>query len=157
MAFQTADKQKTFGSRFRQKKYDQHHPAEEEGSMKKMAPDHEKQESPEFEAGEQEGQVEGSDEMNQNEAPQSVVGAHGKATSVHVAHDHGANQHHVTSTHADGHVHKSSHASSKDAHQAAGMLGGAEENPAEQNPEDAMLGGEPEGPESDGFRMPRLA
>jgi hypothetical protein len=68
---------------------------------------------------------------------------------VHIAHDHKAKKHHVISTHADGHVHESEHASAKEAHDAASALAGGEQQPAEASAAPA--------PEADGFSMPKLA
>jgi hypothetical protein len=78
-----------------------------------------------------------------------VAAEHGPANTVHVAHDHKANKHHVTSTHSDGHVHTSEHGSSKEAHDAASQLSNAGDQPNENQ--------ENEAPESDGFSMPKLA
>jgi len=159
MAFETKDKAKKFGSAFRAKKYDQHHPAEESGEkaapkLAKMSDDtHEANETPEFEAGEQEGaQEDQQQQQSPQENPTDVVKMHGKAVHVHTSHDHAANKHHVHSVHPDGHVHDSDHASAQDATQTAKELGGGNEQPME-----AENGGGMEEPEPDGFRMPRLA
>ena len=107
-----------------------------------MSAAHEAAESPEFEKGEQEGM---------NEPPEAVVAKHGPATSVHITHDHAAKKHHVTSTHADGHVHNSDHASAQEANDAGSQLGGVEK-PEAAAPQEAAGGV----PESDGFNMPNL-
>ena len=109
---------------------------------------HEAAEKPQFEAGEQEGQKENPE---QNEQPSQVVAQHGPANTVHVAHDHKAGKHHVTSTHADGHVHTSDHATSAEAHKASSELAGGDQAQAE-NPAAA-----PAAPEADGFVLPKLA
>ena len=102
---------KKFGSAFVAKRRDSEHD--------KMAQDimggdkHEAAETPEFEKGEQEGM---------NEAPEQVAKEHGPATTIHVSHDHKKNKHHVVSTHADGHVHTSDHATAGEAHNAASAL-----------------------------------
>jgi hypothetical protein len=85
-------------------------------------------------------------------AATQVAQEHGPATTVHIAHDHKAGKHSVTSTHKSGHVHQSTHKSAGDAHKfASALAGGAGDQPTEE-PE-----GMPEAPESDGFAMPRLA
>lgn len=149
MAFPTKSG-KSFGSAYVAKRHDQEH--DKAGQMSKMAMGdsaaHEAGESKPFEQGEQEGQKENPE---QNEQPSQVVAKHGPANTVHVAHDHKAKKHHVTSTHADGHVHTSDHASSKEAHDAATQLSGGDQAQAE-NPAAA-----PAAPESDGFSMPKLA
>jgi hypothetical protein len=65
--------------------------------------------------------------------PSAVVAEHGPANDVHITHDHAAGKHHVTSTHEDGHVHESEHASAEEAGEHAKMLGsgGGEEQPDE--------------------------
>lgn len=90
----------------------------------------------------------GSQEETGAHAPEQVVAEHGKATSVHIVHDHKNNKHKVTSTHEDGHVHESEHASAKEAHDTASALAGGGDQPVEQ---------ETEAPESDGFSIPKLA
>jgi len=155
----TAKTGKKFGSAFAGRKYDEMHkegPDSPEPKAKdkfagkgpnrpaqpKASKAHEAKESPDFEAGEQEGAQEGV------ETPENVVAQHGKATSVHIKHDHVANKHHVTSMHEDGHVHESDHATPQEAHQAAATLGG---EPAAQQAESEA------GPEAnDGFQMPDL-
>ena len=116
-------------------------------------PAHEAAETPEFEKGEQEGAKEGQEGMQ--EAPEQIVKEHGPATTVHISHDHKSGKHHVVSTHPDGHVHTSDHATAGEAHAAAGKLSGADQPPAEGEGEG--MGAAPEAPESDGFPMPRLA
>jgi hypothetical protein len=83
--------------------------------------------------------------------PHAVVSEHGPASSVHITHDHAAKKHHVTSTHADGHVHNSDHASAQEANDAGSQLGGVEK-PEAAAPQEAAGGA----PESDGFNMPSL-
>ena len=88
----------------------------------------------------------------EEKSPEAVVAKHGPATSVHITHDHTAGKHHVTSTHPDGHVHESDHASSKEANDAGSQLGGG--TPPEAGaPQEQAEGG---APESDGFNMPSL-
>jgi hypothetical protein len=85
------------------------------------------------------------------EDPKNVVAQHGAATTIHIAHDNKAKKHHVVSTHKDGHVHESEHASAKEAHDAASQLSG----PGDQPMGEAQAA--PVAPEPDGFSLPRLA
>jgi hypothetical protein len=93
--------------------------------------------------------VENEPEQKAPEAPAQVVMAHGKANTIHVAHDHKNGKHHVISTHEDGHVHESEFKSPKEAHDAALALSGGDQPPAEAPGT--------EEPAADGFKMPRLA
>jgi|ERR1035437_10110673 hypothetical protein len=149
MAFQSKDGKK-FGSAFVARRKDSEHDKADQMSKTAMgdSPAHEAAEKPAFEAGEQEGQTE---KTEQNEQPAQVVAQHGAANTVHIAHDHKANKHHVISTHKDGHVHESEHATAKEAHDAATQLAGGDQAGAE-NPAAA-----PAAPEADGFSMPKLA
>ena len=90
-------------------------------------------------------------EGGMHQDPKNVVAAHGKASSVHITHDHAANKHSVTSTHPDGHVHHSEHASAQEANEAGSQLGGA--GNSEPEGQEQAEGG---APESDGFNMPSL-
>jgi hypothetical protein len=128
---------KKFGSAFAGKNYDEKHVSGDE------SPAHEAKESPEFEAGEQEGKGE--------QEPTQVIAEHGNATSVHVHHDHKNNKHHVVSHHADGHMHTSDHATADEAQQHASQLGAQE-----AAPKNADAAGQENSPESDGFAMPSL-
>jgi hypothetical protein len=76
-----------------------------------------------------------------SENPADVVGEHGPATHIEIAKSKGA--HHLTSRHADGHVHKSAHATSGQAVDEARTLSGADD---EQTGDEApdMEGGEPD-------------
>lgn len=100
--------------------------------------------------------VEDSAKEEQNEGAQEaaaeVVKQHGKATSVHVTHDHKNKKHHVTSTHEDGHVNHSDHESAAQAHEEGGALAG--EDVKKEHPEEAQQGAQSE---TDGFQMPDLA
>ena len=151
MAFPTKSG-KSFGSAYVAKRKDNEHDKMAEdvmgqaGKKPAMSPEHEAKETPEFERGEQEGAQEGM-----KEAPEQVAQEHGPATTVHVSHDHKSNKHHVVSTHPDGHVHTSDHASAGDAHKAAGALSGGDQAPAGE------AQAAPAAPEADGFSMPRLA
>jgi hypothetical protein len=146
---------KPFGNRFAQRKYDSSHgdaAPDKKAAAPKMNAVHEAKETPEFEAGEQEGAQEQNQE--ENEAPAQVVAKHGKAVHVHTSHDHTNNKHRVHSVHPDGHQHDSEHASAQEAQQAANELGseGGEQAAAQSD-----QGEESAGPEADGFHMPRLA
>jgi len=139
MAFPTQDGKKKFGSGFVAKKYDSFHPKDE--SMSKPF-GQEKEKNPMLDAA-KEGQE------HEGQSPEEVVAEHGPATTVHIRHDHEGNKHHVTSTHADGHVHESDHATAKEAHEAGGKLAGADEK--QENPDEAQQGA---ASESDGFEAP---
>jgi hypothetical protein len=147
---------KSFGSAYVAKRHDDEADKKAQvamggGSNKPvMSPEHEAAETPEFEKGEQEGAKEVNPE--QNEKPEQVVAKHGPATTIHVTHDRKANKHHVVSTHADGHVHTSDHASADEAHKAAGALSGGDQAAPEAEPNPAM-GGETAAPMS----LPKLA
>ena len=140
----TTKKGKRFGSAFVGKKHDAM-------DAMKESPEHEAKETPEFEAGEKEGMKEAK--AGSENAPEGVVAKHGKAVSVHVKHDHTANKHHVTSTHADGHVNESDHMSASEAHDAAQKRAGGD-SPVEESD---MPSEDESAPEADGFKMPRLA
>lgn len=112
---------KKFGSRFAGRRYDEAHAG--------AAAEHEKKESPEFEAGEQEGKVEA-----QNQEQHPVVAQHGRAHTVHVKHNHAANKHSVQSLHEDGHVNNSEHQDVDSAHnEAKALAGGSYEQPEQDN------------------------
>jgi hypothetical protein len=173
MAFPTKDG-KSFGSRFKQRKYDSVHSSElgdkkvgegqkstgspEKGSEPKAMSRTNDQGEAKFsskEASAPDNNVKGMNMEENSGQPQSstVVAKHGKAVHVHTSHDHETGKHHVHSVHADGHVNDSDHASAQDAHETAKQLGGGDEKEANDNPlEEAQ-----EGPEPDGFQMPRLA
>jgi hypothetical protein len=150
MAFMSKDGRK-FGSSFVAKRKDMEHDKsappmdnEGEGLMKKTSP---APAAPAVGAPEEQKPGMGAPP----EDPKQVVAQHGKATTVHVAHDRKNHKHHVVSTHEDGSVHESEHPDEKSAHNAAASLAGAGDQPMG----DAM--GAPEAPEADGFAMPRLS
>ena len=138
--FQSKDG-KRFGSAFVAKRRD----AEHDKSAEPTSVEEVKAPVAENSVGEQEEQ--GAHE------PTQVVAQHGKAHTVHIAHDHKNKKHHVISTHEDGHVHESEHGSPKEAHDAASVLASAA---GDQPSPDATTGVE-KAPESDGFSMPKLA
>ena len=143
--FTSKDGMKKAGSKFVTDKYDKFHgPDEHKAEPRTNAFGESKKSQPAAENTKDEG-------MNQEEQdPKSIVAEHGKATTVHIKHDHVANKHHVTSTHEDGHVHESDHASAADAHEHGKQLAGADGNPAE-NPDELGQEGNESGLESFGL------
>lgn len=105
---------KHFSSKFRMARHEAAHKADQ----------HEANETPEFEAGEQEGAEEGQ-EPGEGEDIQSIVAQHGPAEEVHIEHDHAAGKHKVTSHHG-GHKHVAEHATAEEAHEHAKVAGGVE-------------------------------
>lgn len=143
--FQSKDGKK-FGSSYVAKRRDSEHDKMAQSVLGDNH-EHEAAETPEFEKGEQEG----AKESPEQEKPEQVVAKHGPANTVHVTHDRKAKKHHVVSTHADGHVHTSDHATADEAHKAAGALSGGDQAQAtEPNP---AMGGETAAPMS----LPKLA
>ena len=136
---------KSFGSAYVAKRHDDEADKKAQ-SVLGDSPEHEAAETPEFEKGEQEG----AKEAPEQEKPDQVVAKHGPAHTIHVAHDHKGKKHHVVSTHADGHVHTSDHASAQEAHDAANTLSGGDQ--AATAPA-ANMGGETAAPLS----LPKLA
>jgi hypothetical protein len=141
---------KKFGSAFVGKRHDQEHDKMAK-SVLEESPAHEEKETPEFEAGEQEGAKEGTENTEQ---PSQVAAEHQPATSVTT--HHSKDKHVVVSRHPDGHMHMSQHKSHADAHAAAAQLSGAgqDENTNKSPNEDSYGDG---AQEKDGFNMPRLA
>ena len=139
---------KSYGSRFVAKRKDTEHdkmgaPAasDGEGLMKKAAPMPEAQEPAQ--------KLEGM--AAPPEDPKQVVAKDGPAETIHIAHDHAANKHHVISTHR-GKVHESEYGSAKEAHDAASQLSGGDQpmgSPAPTESDNAMFG--------DSFQTPKLA
>lgn len=128
---------KKFGNAFQGKHYDEMHaPAEKEPS------------------GKMESAIEDNKETEKQEGMEGhpVVAAHGKATEVHIHHDHAAGKHHVHSKHEDGHNNLSEHESPEEAHEEGGKLSGVDVK--KENPEEAQQGAQSE---EDGFEMPDLA
>jgi hypothetical protein len=172
MAFSTRDG-KMFGSRFKQRKYDNMHSSEkgdakvgegqksvgnpEKGSVPQAMSRTNAQGEAKFSAKEAtapDNDVKGMNmQEGSQEQPSAVVAKHGKAVHTHTSHDYENNKHHVHSIHADGHVSDSDHESEQEAQETAKQLGGGDEKETNDNPlEEAQ-----EGPEPDGFKMPRLA
>ena len=147
MAFMSKEG-KPYGSRFVQKRKDSEHDkmgapeSEGEGLMKKASP---------VVPG-QAGEPEQKTEPMTNEDPKQVVAQDGPAETIHIAHDHAANKHHVISTHR-GKVHESEYGSAKEAHDAATQLSGSGDQPTGQpaaaEGDNAMFG--------DNFQTPKLA
>lgn len=133
---------KKFGNGFKQKHYDEMHGKEDSEAA------HEVNETPEFEAGEQEGAEEGQD-------VHPVVAQHGPATEVHTQHDHVNKRHHVHTKHEDGHENHSDHQSAEEAHEEGGKLAGisVKRENEEKGQEDGQQGAHSE---EDGFQMPPL-
>jgi hypothetical protein len=166
---------KKFGSSFAGKHYDENH---SEDGMHSEAPEHEKSETPEFEAGEQEGAKEGvemnegkehngetnervGDEGDEQHETHPVVAEHGPATKVVIHHDEKSGRHTVTSHHADGHVHMNVHEHAHKAHSEARELAnvppaGKEENEEKDGFNHKEQGQQGAPSESDGFAMPNL-
>lgn len=144
---------KKFGSIFAGKKYDEDHT---EDGLHSESPEHEAKETPEFEAGEQEGAVESKANEHEDETHEGeehpVAKEHGPAHRIVINHEEG--RHTVTSHHKDGHVHTSVHDHAHKAHDEARALAeaGAEEKENLHNdkaPQSAS--------EEDGFEMPELS
>lgn len=137
---------KKYGSAYVAKRHDAAH-AEKDQSSK-----HESAETKSFEAGEQEGSQEGEDN--------AVVAEHGKALKVTIHHDHEGNKHHVTSQHADGHVHESDHQTAEEAHEEGGRLAQishiSPEETVDQEPKPEDMNVHKSTHEADGFEMPSL-
>ena len=170
--FPTKDGAKSFGSKFKSRRYDEFHDKSEGASPKSTSrpegepskPKEPKEMSRTNEGGEAKfSKAEDHAEPNDVKAEPEGVDAgavaaeHGPATHVTVHHDHAANRHHVVSHHPDGHLNTSDHESAQDAHDAAAQLGGgAEGEPTENNAGAAF--GEAEGDGfNDGFKTPKLA
>ena len=165
---------KKFGSVFQQKHYDENH---SEDGMHSESPEHEAKETPEFEAGEQEGAHEAvvanegdehNGEMNEADGKEEhegeqhpVVAEHGPAHKVVIHHDEKSGRHTVTSHHKDGHMHTNVHENAADAHKEASDLAGVPPAGKEGNEEKIGFGHKPQGQqgapsEEDGFAMPNL-
>lgn len=122
------DPSKKFGSRFKQRKFDDVHKGDIKDTAmepmgKPMSTAHEQAEIPQFEAGEKEGQQEAAGMQH------PVVAEHGKAVKATVTHDHANNRHHVVSRHEDGFVNTSDHDNAQGAHDEAAKLAGVEPSP----------------------------
>jgi len=122
---------KKFGSIFAGKRYDAEHT---EDGLHSESPEHEEQETPEFEAGEREGM--GENEPNDHEEDMHpAVNEHGAAHKVTIHHDHKAGRHTVVSHHKDGHTHTSVHDAAHKAHDEARKLAAVPEAGKEKNEE----------------------
>ncbi len=152
---------KKFGSIFAGKKYDENH---SEDGMHSESPEHEAKETPEFEAGEQEGAKEHETEMHEEQhegEEHPMVSEHGKAHKVVIHHDEAAGRHTVTSHHKDGHVHTNVHEHAHKAHDEARQLASVPAAGKEGNEEEEGFGHKSQGQqgapsEEDGFAMPDL-
>jgi hypothetical protein len=151
---------KRFGSIFAGHKYDEAHTEDGVHEFGKE-PEHEEKESPEFEAGEQEGKVENEAEgepEQKEEEEHPVVAEHGAAHKVVIHHDHEAKRHTVTSHHKDGHTHTAVHPSAVHAHDEGKRLAGLREgaDSGEGRTVTSTHTNSTAEPESDGFSMPSL-
>ena len=156
MAYTTADGKKKFGSSYVGKRYDAAHseePSDEKDAKKKLGNVLEdKAGDLAKEAGSEDMAGEGKKDVSQH----PVVAQHGKATTVHIKHDHTANKHHVTSTHEDGHTNESDHVSDVEAHAEGSKLAGVPTPDMGAEEQDADLHGNHGAIEDDGFEMPGL-
>jgi len=171
MAFPTKDGKKKFGSAYVQKRYDENHAgdAEKDAAEPKvasknpfagakppqfpvkptMSAEHENNETPEFEKGEQEGAKEVT--VPGVAEGKEVAQKHGPAHTVTIKSDPATGRHTVVSHHNDGHSHQAQLPSAEDAHATGKALAGVEGPP----PEQAQAGDESQEP-SDNFQMPSL-
>jgi hypothetical protein len=140
-----------FGSAFVGRRHDQTEaePSDEKGMKKKLGSALSDKVG---ELGEELGEKQDNAAEEAKEHP--VVTQHGKATTVHIKHDHAANKHHVTSTHEDGYTDESDHEDAGSAHKHAAALAGVEKPEMAPEEQDANLN--EGGVESDGFDMPGL-
>ena len=177
----TSKSGKKFGSVFAGRKHDQDHtPDGMHSEGKPMSEEHEAKETPEFEAGEQEGAKEHegvemnegkehNGETNEREGDEGdemhethpVVAEHGPATKVVIHHDEKSGRHTVTSHHADGHVHMNVHEHAHKAHSEARELANVPPAGKEENEEHKGFNHDSKGQqgapsEEDGFAMPNL-
>jgi hypothetical protein len=153
---------KRFGSIFAGRKYDEAHT---EDGLHSESPEHEAKETPEFEAGEQEGKVEakkeGEGEEHEGEE-HPVVKEHGPAHKVVIGHDHESGRHTVTSHHKDGHTHTVVHEHAHKAHDEARALAaipkeGKGEGEEKDSPFHSGKAQQSPASEEDGFEMPELS
>ena len=163
----TSKSGKKFGSIFAGRKHDQDHtPDGMHTEGKPMSEEHEEKETPEFEAGEQEGakehEAEGEEQHEGEEHEEHpVVAEHGPAHKVIIHHDEASGRHTVQSHHKDGHVHSSVHEHAHEAHKEASDLAGVPPAVKEGNEEKIGFNHKDQGQqgapsESDGFAMPNL-
>ncbi len=151
---------KKFGSAFAGKRYDEQHSEDGLHKLGEQSPEHEAQETPEFEAGEQEGAKEHEGEQEGGEE-EKVAAEHGPAHKVVIHHDHEAGRHTVQSHHKDGHTHTKVHAQAHEAHKAGNKLAGVPaDGQAEEKESPYHEAGKSQmgaSSEEDGFAMPDLA
>jgi len=142
---------KKFGSSMVGKKYDEMH---SEDGMHQLGEEHEAKETPEFEAGEQEGAVENKAEGEEHDGEEHpAVAEHGPAHKVVISHDEKAGRHTVTSHHKDGHMHTEMHEDVHKAHHAGKRLAGIHDASEEEKPAQHAASA---AAEEDGFQMPGL-
>lgn len=82
---------------------------------------------------EQEEQMEEEISPGIHDQVASTAAQHGPASEVHILHDHANGQHNVSTVHADGFQHNSTHATADEAHMAGAAAGGI--NPEGNYPE----------------------
>jgi len=144
---------KKFGSSMVGKKYDEMH---SEDGMHQLGEEHEAKETPEFEAGEQEGAVENKAEGEEHDGEEHpAVAEHGPAHKVVISHDEKAGRHTVTSHHKDGHMHTEMHEDGHKAHEAGRKLAGMHAPEVDESEKPAQHAA-PAAAEEDGFQMPGL-
>jgi hypothetical protein len=142
---------KKFGSSMVGKKYDEMH---SEDGIHQLGEEHEAKETPEFEAGEQEGAVENKAEGEEHDGEEHpAVAEHGPAHKVVISHDEKAGRHTVTSHHKDGHMHTEMHEDVHKAHHAGKRLAGIHDASEEEKPAQHAASA---AAEEDGFQMPGL-
>jgi len=149
---------KKFGSAMVGKRYDEAHSEDGMHQLGEQSPEHEAKETPEFEAGEQEGAVESKaenegEEQHGEEHP--AVADHGPAHKVVISHDEKAGRHTVTSHHKDGHMHTEMHEDGHKAHEAGRKLAGMHAPEVDESEKPAQHAA-PAAAEEDGFQMPGL-
>ena len=145
---------KKFGSAMVGKRYDEAHSEDGMHQLGEQSPEHEAKETPEFEAGEQEGAVEHKAEGEEHDGEEHPMAAeHGPAHKVVISHDEKAGRHTVTSHHKDGHMHTEMHEDGHKAHHAGKRLAGIHDASEEEKPAQHAA---PAAAEEDGFQMPGL-
>jgi len=156
MAFKTADGQKSYGSAYRTKKYDEFHPKSVEPT--KNASEDTTTDSPEkFDAyadGKQPGETNDNEHSTSQESgadAEDVVKAHGPASEITFKHDHDNGQHTISVTHPDGHKHESVYSDAAEAYEVGGKYANTDVKKRDHYAQ--------EGAESEemGFEQPDLA
>jgi hypothetical protein len=131
-----------FGSAFVGKRFDK--------GMGGEGAEHESKESPEFEAGEQEG-------MKEKGEQHPVVAAHGPAHTVTIKHDHKRGKHSVESHHDDGHRNLTEHETPEQAHEEGGSLANVSLKTSGEAGDQQGAASEGDNDHTGGFVMPQLS